>query len=551
MKKISVFIIVIFSILAAGFAFAGQPAAKALEFVKFNSAHDNRYSVVFGETGNVAGIFATAPGLYSRRGSKAPDAVQIAFDFLKNNSGIFDISNVSDLGAEKVDRSTNVTHVLFAHYINAKKVLGSTISVHVNDAGDVVMVNNGLSRICASPVINDSISSEKAVEIAKRHINCAATRSGVKTTAVKYCKNGAALDAVKVDIPSQDPLGDFVCIVNEADRTVIESTDIMNHAGEIAAAGSVYVSNPLKCGITNEPLLYLKPNAKWGMEGKWALIFNEDTKPVSFAADGKYCFDPNDTHFDEINVYYYINTMHDYYSKLGFTGLDRQIRVTVHYSRNYDNAFFSPMEDLIALGDGDRLNDLAKEESVTFHEYTHAATYAIVPMSYSAESGAICEAFSDYFACTASNDPYLGEWTMAKINKPYIRTMENQTHYPEDIHNEVHYDSCIYSGGLWDLRKAIGVEAADRIIHFSRYYLKGIKNQKFTDGVNALLAADREHFAGANAETIKSLFAGRGIKPQTGPSTLAELRDALRFGALNGDKDAAQMLADIENGNIK
>lgn len=553
MKKSVVILVVLSMVLAAGAAFAG--GTKAFEFAKFNAANGNRYSVTYTESGDVRNIEATDAKLFSKTGSLKKSAIKIAYDFLTKNSDMLGVK-VSDLKVEKNDRSGNINHVLFAHFVSGKRVKESTISVHVNNAGDVVMVNNGLVKIGSLSSINESISDEKAIEVAKNAVKCAATRSQISTDSIIYGRDGVAVNAIQVNIPSKNPLGDFVCVINAVDGSVISTEDIMNHADETPAPapapepvvlGSLYVLNPLKCNITNEKLTNLTSNGK-GLKGKWVNVVNEDTTAAVLGADGNYIFDPNDTHFDEVCAYYYINAVHDYFAKYGFTGLDRPIKVTVHYGTKYDNAFFSPMEGAIALGDGNKLNDLAKEESVSYHEYGHAVTNAMVYMPYSSESGAINEAFSDYVASTMTEDPMVGEWAVAKMNRPFIRNMDNKTHYPEDIQNEVHYDSNIYGGGLWDLRKALGAEKTDKIVHYSRNYLKGIKNQKFTDGVKALISADKEFCAGENAALIAKIFEARGIKIKSGDAQTAE---ALRFEAVNGNREAAKMLSDIENGNVK
>jgi len=289
------------------------------------------------------------------------------------------------------------------------------------------------------------------------------------------------------------------------------------------------------------------------MVGKWANITNEDSEPAAADASGNYIFAPENTHFDEVNAYYHVNKIHDFFkNNYGFSGLDRSMPVTVHYGEAYDNAFFSPMSGSIAFGDGNKLNDLAKEESIIYHEYTHAVTNAMVQMPYKSESGAMNEAFSDYFSCTITGDPYVGEWALAKMNRPYLRTMVNKAHYPEDIHNEVHYDSIVYAGALWDIRSELGENTSNKIIHFSRNYLKGISSPKFTDGVKALISADKEYFRGINSSKIKAIFEARGIKLQpAGAATTAELRSQLKFEAMNGNKESAKMLSDIENGNLK
>lgn len=553
MKKL--FLIVLILTLALVFTNA-YAAGDAFNFAKFNAKNGNKYSVNFDESGNIRNIISNDANAYSSKIAKRStnELVADAIKFLEKNSDLISGVEVKDLRVENVSQSENINHILFAHYFKNKKVFESEVAVHINNASEVVMVNNALNPIGKVNSIANSISHDKAVGIAKKHIKCQGERIKTKAAGIIYSKNKIAFESIRVELASTDPLGDFVFVINAASGEVIECFDIMFHAdapeAPKAPLGTIYMHHPMKGDIISEPIINLTSTAK-GLVGKWVTAVNEDTAPAMLNAAGIYSFAADDTHFDEVNAYYHVNKVHDFFSQFGFTGLDRSIKVTVHYGTKYDNAFFSPMEGAIALGDGNRLNDLAKEESVIYHEYTHAVTNAMAYMPYSSESGAINEAFSDYFACTMTEDSMVGEWAVAKMNKPFIRNMDNKAHYPEDIQNEVHADSNIYGGALWDLRKALGAEISDKIIHFSRNYLKGIKSQKFSDGVNSILAADKEFFKGANADKIKKVFEARGIKPKTQTSTSGPVIDAVKFEALNGNKEAEKLLVDIENGNIK
>lgn len=90
-------------------------------------------------------------------------------------------------------------------------------------------------------------------------------------------------------------------------------------------------------------------------------------------------------------------------------------------------------------------NDFSKEDAIIYHEYAHAVTNAMAELEYYSESGAMDEAFSDYFACSF-------KWSecrrmdFIKKQAPFYRTLVSNAHYPEDIKNEVHDDSVIYSG---------------------------------------------------------------------------------------------------------
>jgi len=563
MKKVVFFLLVSFlSLTVVSSAFAESRAL--YNFVKFNSANNNRFEVEYNADGSIKGIAAKDPADFCKGATKAQfDAVKIANDFIINNGSMFNVNNAYDMKVESIDRTEAATHVYFAHYFKGKRVMDSEMSVHINNAGQVIMVNNSVVALQEKVALTrggdaaNLVSGDRAVEISKKHVNLVAERDNVKLSEVVVGKDGKPVNAYKVEIPAKEPLGDFVCIVSAVDGTVLDSMDIMNHASkpakpstvkpaEKAVKGSIYMTNPLKCKESNEPLVNLTGGK--GLSGKWAKAINEDADPAEPNADGNYIYKPEDTHFDEVNAYYHVNKIHDFFKSFGFNGLDRAMQITVHYGDAYDNAFFSPMSGSIALGDGSRLNDLAKEESVIYHEYTHACTNAIVSMPYREESGAMNEGFSDYFACTITEDPEVGEWAMAKMNKPYIRTLVNKAHYPEDIQHEVHYDSNIYGGALWDLRKELGAKTTDKLVHFSRSYLKGTSSPKFTDGLNALMSADKECFRGINSEKIKAVFAARGIKPAaTTATTAANMKQTLKYEAMNGDAEAEKLLMKAEN----
>jgi hypothetical protein len=120
------------------------------------------------------------------------------------------------------------------------------------------------------------------------------------------------------------------------------------------------------------------------------------------------------------------------------------------------------------------------------------------------------EGQADYFACSVTNDPKIGEWAVAKTGRDCLRNLENNLHYPEDISGEVHDDGKIWGAALWDIRKTIGKTAADKLIYKSFYYLKA-GDPKFIDGYNALITADKNEFRGKHLEALESIMEKRGI----------------------------------------
>jgi Zn-dependent metalloprotease len=301
-------------------------------------------------------------------------------------------------------------------------------------------------------------------------------------------------------------LGDYIVIVNAYTGKVLSHENVMVY---VSGKGKVYATNPMICDITDETLPNM--NTKSKLSGKFINIINDDTDGAS-EASGVYNYKPEDTHFDEVGMYYYMNKIHDYFSKLGFKGLDRQLNATVHYGTDYDNAYFSPWGMEFCFGDGKRLNNLAREAGIAYHEYTHAVTGNICSLAYKNESGAMNEGWSDYFACSLTDDPKIGEWAMAKMNRPWMRNLAEFKKYPDDIQGEVHADGKIWGSICWSIRTALGAEIADRIIHKGRYYVTNY-NAKFVEGMDGILEADEALYNSKHKETLLKIFAKHGLKP--------------------------------------
>ncbi len=497
-----------------------------------------------------------------------PETISAALGFIKSASKIFGITDMNGLRHEKTMTAGNITHIIFSQYYNDKKIFGSELRVSVNAAGRVVSAGNSIAPAPSQntdwnknnpPSKNASpayiVGKSLALDAAMNSIKCEALRGSASIDEIVYSENHMFCGAYLIKLPSKKPLGDLICVVNAENGSVISVTDILkyNVSKEKVPLGSVYVSNPLKCGITQEPLLGLVSTYKY-LSGKYAAVGNEDADNAQDRirpdAAGNFIFDPKNTHFDEVSAYFYANRVHALYNALGFSALDKPVSIIVHCNNTLDNAFYSPIFGYIEIDNCERKNDLAQEEAVLFHEYSHAVTHEILNLT-GGEAGAMNEAFSDYFPASFTDDALIGEWIVAKQNRPYLRTLENTAHYPEDIHNETHDDGQIYSGALWQIRKIIGAKDCDIITHYSRYYLTAIKDQTFSDGLNAMISADRERFGGKYSQIIINEFASRGIKLKDGPSTAKELSSLLKFEALNGDKKAAKLYMDIQNGNLK
>ncbi|MFZ2957563.1 MAG: M36 family metallopeptidase [Candidatus Ozemobacteraceae bacterium] len=416
-----------------------------------------------------------------------------------------------------------VTHLSFGLEFNGTKVHQAIVDIHISSDRRICFVTGSFPTI--SEVKRGlAITSDAALEIARKEIGVKRSRGEESLDSLLVVHENVLIPAYMVVIPAADPLGDFSVLVHGLTGAILDVENQMKFMGR----GSVYTIHPNKSPVTVEPL----PNLIDGtLKGKFVEIQNEDFPPATSPTQ-EFIYPPDNTHFDEVNAYYHINRIHDYFATFGFKKLDRPLKVMVHNETNYDSAFYSPKYDIICFGDGNHCNDFAKEDSVIYHEYAHAVLQNIIVLKYKGESGALNEGQADYFACSLSNDHVLGEYVESKTSPNCIRTLENHAHYPETNSGNVHIACMIWGASLWDLRKSLGAEVTDKLVFNSHYYLKSA-DAYFFDGYQAILAADRNLNGGANSAVITRVFTDRGVAAGTvhGPDLnardLAEIRNFL------------------------
>jgi hypothetical protein len=226
-----------------------------------------------------------------------------------------------------------------------------------------------------------------------------------------------------------------------------------------------------------------------------------------------------------MNGFYHARFIHAWYKGLdpGFVSLDYSMPVVVNYGSNYENAFWNGIGCYFGSG-GATYDNFAMYCDVIYHEYTHGVTGRIydeggVPLPYTGQSGALNEAWSDYFPCTITDEPLIGEGGLFR-NSPqrYMRNLYNDMHFPEDWHGEVHADSPFISGALWRIRLALGASIADSLAHYARYGYA----TTFFDYLVEVLEADDDDGDLTNGtphcETIYDCFGHHGIGPGLDPN---------------------------------
>jgi Thermolysin metallopeptidase, alpha-helical domain/Thermolysin metallopeptidase, catalytic domain len=79
-------------------------------------------------------------------------------------------------------------------------------------------------------------------------------------------------------------------------------------------------------------------------------------------------------------------------------GQGSPLSITVHFGRNYDNAFWDGAQLVFGDGDGLIFHRFTKPMDVMAHEFTHGVTQFTANLAYVDQSGALNESISDVFA---------------------------------------------------------------------------------------------------------------------------------------------------------
>ncbi|WP_088008368.1 M4 family metallopeptidase [Indiicoccus explosivorum] len=245
-----------------------------------------------------------------------------------------------------------------------------------------------------------------------------------------------------------------------------------------------------------------------------------------------------------VDAHAYAAQTYDYYKnefgRNSYDGNGAKLVSTVHYSRSYNNAFWSGSQMVYGDGDGYNFVPLSGALDVIAHELTHAVTDTTADLVYQNESGAINESMSDIFGTLVehhfNNDP---DWLVGEdiytptISGDALRSMADPTengdpdHYSKrytgtDDNGGVHWNSGISNKAAYLLAvggthygvtvNGIGTEKAGDIFYRTlTVYLT--PNSTFSQYRSAAVQAATDLYGAGSAETasVEAAFSAVGV----------------------------------------
>jgi Fungalysin metallopeptidase (M36) len=408
-------------------------------------------------------------------------------------------------------------HVVAQQVIREHAVVGARFTVHLDAAGAYALTGNPLGDLTARDPGPPPPFDAAAVcaQIGGRYNVESVDAITVKQ--VVFPSAGGAEWAYFAQLPIADPRADVRAFFGAtADLPLLVSyvTSVASLFGE----GNVYAVNPLRTpDLELVCLRGLGPVPPDQLTGETIAV-----APRAGAAlidPRRYCkLSPDDAGFDQVAAFHHVTEAYWYYSRLVHQGLFdtdafRPLRVFVNDAQNPNNAFYFPDRGELAFGDFAG-RPSARSADMVFHEFGHAVTHAIARLADTnqQQARALGEGYSDYFACSAMNDPRFGDYVTNRPDGARSCNQAGLTFSGDRDHAEEHKLGEVWANTLWDIRTAFGAGITDLLAMESVYYLQPTPTLDRAHW--ALREADRILFpqddsTGRHAEMIDNAWSAR------------------------------------------
>ena len=539
------------TLLAAGPATAQKPAQRAQQGIRIldNEATD-------------APAFVTGLDEPMQGGP----AAELALSHLSTNRSLYEIdAPAADLDVISVERGDDSSTVRFQQLYNGVEVFGAHYLVHFDERGagrEVTAVNGDFFTN-----LNTSVET-RISESAARRLALARQRSirveRVESHGLVVLPEGDGVTAFRFTVwghGPRSPVKQEVFISAQTGATVLSYNDL-HRAGPVVGTGETVHGDTVD--------LSLNQNLEFLYEMRGFLDPNEDPPPpiplepveitthdaggqdgLTFEVSADTVITDSDLHLDgaftnigAVDAHWGTERVFEFYKSLGRNSIDGdggKIVSVVNAGDVDDDPMYNAFWDGTRMVYGNpepnpitrQVYPFSADLDVVAHELTHGVIDNSADLVYLNQSGAMNEAYADYFgnavdvavSGTSMNDPDAGEIAedLCRVPQPAKwecplrdlndgRDVEDFGFYLVDFDNGgVHLNSTIFSGALWDIREGINPELADEIIYTA---LTGWTTplEDFVDGRNSILgAADQLGATPGQLGVIVDAFEGRGI----------------------------------------
>lgn len=505
--------------------------AVAVSLVVFANAQNKMYRVISGHP--IESEYATASFKTIELGNAAKTTPTSVEDLVRDvQSSLF--NNTSFVPTDTT-YSIAGKHYNFVQYINNIRVYGSSLKINTDLDGRITSVFNRTFEDNISPVEVQFPSDEVAFNFASNF-----PRMTTYTTEHVYLWNGTALvpgASVWVEYEEHKKM-EFV-IDHQMQALYSRDVNCYYHGGQndslvtalifdpdpLTTAGSQYVAPYLDNNDQDSPALNGQRqtvtfkagynNGTYNLNGPIVSVqdFSTPSTPAFSSTSNNWTFTRSQNEFEDLMVYYHIDSYVRYLRSLGFTGfMNYAIPVDAHALQGSDNAMFSPdagnVTGRLFFGEGGV--DDAEDADVILHELGHAMSHFVSQSNVGTERRSLDEAISDYFAVSYSS-------TVSSFRATDVFTWDGHNQYWNGrmctttkcydnitIAGNIYQHTDIICASLNDIANVIGRNEADEILLESMYSYSS--NMTYKDAARLFVQADSLLNGGQNFTTIAGIF---------------------------------------------
>ncbi|OZM56217.1 peptidase M4 [Lottiidibacillus patelloidae] len=469
MKRIFVSLLAMTLVFSTSAVFA---ADMGVAYIKYNEATDT--PILKGKKLlNWKAGKDTPSFIYGDLSTKTYSDVFSVKEFIKENTKTFKLNPAKDLTLmETTTDEVGMTHYRFIQSVKGVPIEGAEFFVHTDKDGYVKAVNGNLVTSAKQfKMPKQKVSEAKAIQNAWSHINLSkedtiveshgpsvhgnhVENTAEKSKLVVYEHEGKFYLTHKVQLQFIEPYGaNWQVFVDATNGEIVDSFNAVTHG---ATSGYGY-------GVLGD---YKTLNTYY--YNGWYYLYDV-TKPMNGVIEtrdanngttqGGYSVDSNNAFTSsgqaaDVDAHKYAGIVYDYYynthNRNSFDNAGSTIISTVHYSTNYNNAFWNGNQMVYGDGDGTTFIALSGALDVVAHELTHAVTERTAGLIYQDQSGALNESMSDVFGYFVEpNDYLMGEDVYTPgISGDALRSISDPTAYGQPDHMNDYYYTSSDNGGV-------------------------------------------------------------------------------------------------------
>jgi len=463
------------------------------------------------------------------------DAVDAGRRFLEAHGGVVGLTDpATETRLRSVKQGKAITRLDYDQLYRGLRVIDGRLVLTVDGAGSVRSLCSSLQPLVGTSTRRSStmIASEEAITAAMQGLRIQSVRSPASAERAIWSANGTPKEIWEVRIPASQPLGDFRVLVDAETGHLLRKWDFLCHADGV---GLVFDPNPIVtmkdftlCDLGNAPdavpqeaykTVTLRDIDSSGyLSGPYVNVIGVADR--AWEPELKYLYDRSDSWFEQVMVYYHIDRSHRYLTSLGYDSVANFPLTAIANNHPEDQSFYSDYLRRVTFGTGGV--DDAEDADIILHEYGHVIQHDQIP-EFGSIDESIClgEGFADYWAFTNDTDgtfhhELIGEWdatSYSDTDPPYLRRVDEDLRYPDDLVGEFHEDGRIWSRSLYGIWNSLGKTVADTLVLESHFTLG--PDASMFEGAQAIYEADRILYEGAHLEVLFRLFDQRGLAATT------------------------------------